>query len=125
MLDIFTGSFEDLVHFIFKVYDFDKDGFISREDVKLILSYLPLREHNLSRSNSFKFEMENFKTRIESQEEIYNLMDNLFEENETINEPQFLKIINEKASETFIYVSSIFFLLFSLLFYSLRVNHFQ
>jgi len=108
MLNIFTGSFEDLVHFIFKVYDFDKDGFISREDVILILSYLPLQKHNLSMSNSFRYEMENFKTRIESQEEIYNLMDNLFGENKTLNESQFFKIINEIASEAFIYVSSIF-----------------
>ena len=28
--------------FIFNLYDFDKDGLISKEDVRVVLSYIPL-----------------------------------------------------------------------------------
>jgi Ca2+-binding EF-hand superfamily protein len=39
---LFTESYENFVKFIFDFYDFDKDGKISREDMQIVLSYIPL-----------------------------------------------------------------------------------
>jgi len=38
---------------VFSLYDFDNDGYIQREDVKILLSYIPLRNqsHNHSGGN--------------------------------------------------------------------------
>ena len=40
---IFIGSLEDKIKFTFKMYDFDKDGLITPEDIRLIMSYLPFK----------------------------------------------------------------------------------
>jgi len=42
MTTLYTGNFDQLINFIFDFYDFDKDGKISSEDVRIVLSYLPL-----------------------------------------------------------------------------------
>jgi Ca2+-binding EF-hand superfamily protein len=43
MIKMFTGSYEKLSNLIFDIYDFDEDGKICREDIRIILSYLPLK----------------------------------------------------------------------------------
>ena len=35
---------------VFSLYDFDNDGYIQREDVKILLSYIPLRKKNFESS---------------------------------------------------------------------------
>jgi Ca2+-binding EF-hand superfamily protein len=50
MTILFSSSFEKLVKFIFNFYDFDKDGYISREDIRVVLSYIPL---NINIQTSF------------------------------------------------------------------------
>ena len=42
MTKLYTGNFDELITFIFQFYDFDKDGKISSEDVRIVLSYIPL-----------------------------------------------------------------------------------
>ena len=39
---LFSENFEKCSKFIFNLYDFDKDGFISKEDIRVVLSYVPL-----------------------------------------------------------------------------------
>jgi len=41
---LYMGSFQETTKVIFDLLDFDKDGIIKKEDVKIILSYLPLNE---------------------------------------------------------------------------------
>jgi Ca2+-binding EF-hand superfamily protein len=53
MSTLYTAGFEILMKFIFDFYDFDKDGKISKEDVRIVLSYIPLNTQNLSK---MKFE---------------------------------------------------------------------
>ena len=43
MTSIFTESFEKMIKLVFNLYDFDNDGRISKEDVRLLLSHLPLK----------------------------------------------------------------------------------
>lgn len=42
MTTLFSENFDKMEKFIFNFYDFDKDGFITKEDVKVVLSYIPL-----------------------------------------------------------------------------------
>ena len=43
---LYMGTFQETTNVIFNLLDFDKDGVIKKEDVKLILSYLPLSNSN-------------------------------------------------------------------------------
>lgn len=43
MKALFCEGFEITSKFIFSFYDFDKDGFISKEDIRIVLSYVPLK----------------------------------------------------------------------------------
>jgi len=42
MILLFSESNDKLISFIFDFYDMDKDSYIMKEDIKLILSYIPL-----------------------------------------------------------------------------------
>ena len=42
MLRVYCSELEQQYSLAFDVYDFNKDGVISREEVRLVLSYVPL-----------------------------------------------------------------------------------
>ena len=56
MLKLFLGDFEETIRSVFDIYDFDNDSFINCEDVRIILSFLPLKEQNWE--NDFNYQME-------------------------------------------------------------------
>ena len=39
---IFSNSFAENVQLIFELFDFDGDGFITKEDIRTLLSHVPL-----------------------------------------------------------------------------------
>ena len=39
---VFRGVLEERIQLIFNMYDFDNDGYITKEDVRILLSYAPL-----------------------------------------------------------------------------------
>jgi len=41
MLEIYGSNLDGKMSLVFKVFDFDSDGKITAEDVKMILSYIP------------------------------------------------------------------------------------
>lgn len=41
---LLSRNFEDHIKTVFDIYDFDDDGVISREDIRVLLSYVPLAE---------------------------------------------------------------------------------
>ena len=63
MNTLFSESFNSLANFIFKFYDFDRDGYITKEDVRVVLSYVPLQKKYTK--GTMKFEQEDFKDRVE------------------------------------------------------------
>ena len=65
MVTLFYEDFEKNSMFIFNLYDFDRDGKISKEDIRTILSYIPLNEIN-------------YEARVQSQEELFKLLENCF-----------------------------------------------
>ena len=67
MITLFSTDFDEMVKFVFKFYDFDKDGKVSKEDIRIVLSYIPLNQHKIER-NSKDLQTEDFEDRIESQD---------------------------------------------------------
>ena len=47
---LYLGTFEETAQVIFNFLDYDKDKKINKEDVKLMLSYLPLKKSILSKN---------------------------------------------------------------------------
>ena len=39
---VYFGEFEDKLKFVFDMYDFDGNGLITKEDIRTMLSYVPL-----------------------------------------------------------------------------------
>lgn len=104
MLSIFSDPYEKLIKLVFKIYDFDFDGQISRSDVKLVFSHIPLTTKKKANSLKFKYEKEEYINRVESQEEINFYLDKMFKDHEFINKDQFQHIIEESCSESFLFV---------------------
>jgi len=125
ILTIFTEKYEVLIELIFDFYDFDKDGLISKEDILVVFSFITLKSKILdSPISSIKFKYENddgdYKYRVESQEEITNYTNIMFESKSVINLSEFKIITEEKSSEAFLFVIIIFN---NLLFNTFTVNN--
>ena len=95
MLKLFTKgtSLNSLAEIIFNIYDFDKDGKISKEDVRLVLSYIPTQNSD---------NQEKYKYYLESQNQIQNLIKIVFKENNEININIFCEIIKNINSDIFV-----------------------
>ena len=96
-------NFNSLAKFIFKIYDFDKDGIISKEDVKIILSYIPLNKRK-SNKNVSDIVSEEFKDRIQSQNELVKILNIAFGEKEVLSFEEFISLIEKVNSDIFILV---------------------
>ena len=87
---LYLGSFEETVRFIFDLYDFDKDSEVVLGDVKVILSYLPLKNEKTQ------------KYQMESLSEIDDILKSTFGHKTTIIFEEFLEVIEKKKSDVFI-----------------------
>ena len=103
MLILFSGDFEKLVKFIFNFYDFDKDQKISKEDVRVVLSYVPL--YKKTKNNlGLKFEKDKFKDRLDSQKELHEKLDKIFQQNETMDLEFFTNTTRNVNSDIFLFI---------------------
>lgn len=103
MTTLFTTSFDNLVGFIFHFYDFDHDGLITKEDVRVVLSYVPLNAQGYKTQTS-DCGLKDFNERIEFQDELFNILKNAFEDKENMNKEEFLQVIQNKSSDIFIFI---------------------
>ena len=103
MLKLFTGDFNDLSNIIFKLIDFKNDGYISYDEISMILSYIPISHKNYD-NKKFRFEQDEFIDRIQSQEEIALSLKILFNNKKTISYNEFVDIIKYKNSDIFIFL---------------------
>lgn len=85
---LYFGSFEETTEFIFHLYDFDGDGLITPEDVKMILSFLPLKEDVTATGYIYQ---------LESQAELDEIVKQTFNGSSTLKYDQFLLAIQEKS----------------------------
>jgi hypothetical protein len=106
--NLYTGSFEDTAKIIFNLLDFNKDGLINNDDVKIILSYLPL--NNEMTSDDDKKEEEELVTKIfgeqmKSLEEIDQIVKETFNKYDgEINLEQFIETIKNNNSEVYLQI---------------------
>lgn len=64
MVTLYCEDVKTLIAFLFQFYDFDNDGFVTKEDIRVILSYMPM--------------VDNFNDMVAIQEEIHKSLSNIF-----------------------------------------------
>ena len=79
MITLFTEPLETLLRFVFTFYDFDNDGLIKREDVQVVLAYIPVPS--------------DFNALSKLDDELYEMFNVAFGENECINYEQYKDIV--------------------------------
>lgn len=115
MSSLYYSDYHSLTKLIFKIYDFDKNGLISKEDIKIVLLYIPLDTNGLG-----KF-MERYDDRLEAQNELIGLLDKIFNDRKFLTYADFVQIVENYSSEIFIYVR--YSLYFSYSFFFMKESH--
>ena len=79
MKTLFNEDYEKNTKFIFDFYDFDNDGKINKEDIRVILSYITLtyNDNNPEKKTVDKIGI-SIKHRLTGQEELNDILDNCF-----------------------------------------------
>jgi Ca2+-binding EF-hand superfamily protein len=98
MQRLFLGDFKDTVLAIFDVLDFDKDGCITRADVRVLCSYLPVKAAN---SEEMQIQYKHQMRSLEELEEIvtYTFRDNPTKKNSDVSKSSSLIKSPTKISE--------------------------
>ena len=103
LLNLFLGDYKTLVKIMFNIYDYNKDGKISKKDVKIVFNYIPLKPNEIYQRYKIKYEGDNINDRKESMNEINKVLDKIFEE-DTIDEDYFKYSIENINSDLFIFL---------------------
>lgn len=97
---------------VFDIYDFDSDGYISKEDISAIFNYMPVTKANaILGEGSFTQDgggALDFNERVETLQEMYRILDICFGDKVKINFKEFSKINEEIASDTLLSVLNLF-----------------
>ena len=82
---LFSSNIDTSLKFAFQFYDFDRDGFITQEDLRLVMSYVPIcsstAQNEEAREGFFtsaQFAKAEFRDRIETQQQIEELIKEVF-----------------------------------------------
>lgn len=100
LASLYLGDFNETIKMIFNIFDFDKDGNIIKGDVKILLSYLPLKAEK--NKVEYKFQME-------SLEEIDEIIKLTFANSDNLKFEEFKKIIETKKSDVFLQLLCFFY----------------
>jgi Ca2+-binding EF-hand superfamily protein len=112
---LYCSTFDEKTEFIFEIYDFDSDGFITKSDVSTILASLPVI--NFSKLNKQEVEgkftqegggLDNFEQRCETIEEMNNILDICFEGKQRIDPAYFKKMNEDISSDTVLALLGLF-----------------
>ena len=96
MTVLFSESLNKLIKFTFCFYDFDNDGYINRDDIRIVLSYIPI--------------LYDFEEMVICNEELYNSLNDIFGKKEKMDLSQFnYSIIDEENYELIIPIISFFY----------------
>ena len=96
MKSLFSGDFDSTSKFIFDFYDFDKDGFITSEDIRVVLSYITLSQKMIDTID--------YKQRCNSQEELYRIVNQIFVSNNKIDYEMFKNVIEDTNSDAYLII---------------------
>ena len=105
LYDIYSAkSFHKLSKFVFDLYDTNRDGLISKEDIQLILSYLPL-EKNLRKKFLIKdYNNINYIEISKNQKLIENTLNKIYQSKNFLNYETFIYTIKNINSDIFVAV---------------------
>ena len=103
LINLFLGDYKTLIKIMFNMYDYNRDGKISRNDVKIVFSYIPLKPNEIYQRYKIKYEGDNINDRKESMIEINKTLEKIFEE-EYIDEDYFKYTIENINSDLFIFL---------------------
>jgi len=95
MNKLYNGSYQDTIKLIFDILDFNHDGFIEKDDAKMILSLLPLK------TDRSKVE---YKYQMQSLEEIGEIIDCTFGKMKKLNLEEFKTMVEKHKSDIFIQI---------------------
>src|SRR5690606_9838541 len=84
LFNLYAGNLEQTQLLIFNLFDFDRDGIVIKEDIKLILKYIITGEENISKAN--------------------NLINSFFEKKLTLSFQEYSHIIENKNSDIFFFI---------------------
>ena len=102
---LYMGTFQETTKVIFDLLDFDKDGIIKKEDVKIILSYLPLNEVNEEKEKTLESVKEVLGVQMKSLEEIEDIVTKTFKKFEDkMNFEQFQDTVQNKKSDVLLQI---------------------
>ena len=102
---LYMGTFEETVKTIFDLLDFDKDGIIKKEDVKIILSYLPLNDVSDEQEKKLESVKEVLGVQMKSLDEIDDIVTKTFKKYEDkMNFEQFTDIVQNKKSDVLLQI---------------------
>ena len=93
--DLYMGDFETTFEIIFNLLDFDKDGKINKDDVRVLLSYLPLKTDNSPIE---------YKIQMESQSEIDDILNSTFERKALLNIEEFRAVVENRKSDVYLQI---------------------
>ena len=97
---LFCGDYEQTLRFIFDFYDFDGDGKISKEDVKVVLLYVLFSNKNLN--NNIIGNTDNNKINNTYDNQLNSMLDICFrKKNEKLNFNSFANIIENVNSDLY------------------------
>ena len=103
LINLFLGDYKTLIKIMFNMYDYNRDGKISRSDVKIVFNYIPLKPNEIYQRYKIKYEGDNINDRKESRSEINQTLNKIFEE-EYIDEDYFKYAIENINSDLFIFL---------------------
>ena len=89
LMTLYLGNLQETAQIIFNIFDFDKDGLINKGDIKITMSYLPLKDST-------------HKNQMESLTEIDEILDIYFKDKKTINYKEFLDVVKNKKSDLYL-----------------------
>ena len=102
---LYMGTFSETTQVIFNLLDFDKDGIIKKEDVKIILSYLPLNDVSEEKEKKLESVKEVLGFQMKSLEEIDDIVSKTFKKYEDkMNFEQFKDTVQNKKSDVYLQI---------------------
>ena len=102
---LYMGTFQETTKVIFDLLDFDKDGIITKEDVKIILSYLPLNDVSEEKEKRLESVKEVLGFQMKSLEEIDDIVCKTFKKFEDkMNFEQFKDTVQNQKSDVLLQI---------------------
>ena len=97
---LYCGTFNETSEIIFKLLDYDKDSIIQKDDVTLMLSYLPLKQNEESPEQN----------QIKSRKEIDEIINYTFSKyNGQLKFDQFVDVVMNKKSDVYLQLICFFY----------------